>query len=200
MILWVILLVVAMILLLSVIGYFWFRTSETACSIDDVDVESENTPINNNNNITNNNTAINSRSSFTGHSPSSHYPDIHKPPPAPPIIAAPATITSSEESLSESIVEFPTMYAKCGNGNFCGGDLVCDVSSRRCKRTKGSDCASNVDCESNLRCVNWVCVAPNTPVFPTASTAQPTKSKKGKSVRWGPNSVTDIDTLDRSIK
>lgn len=66
-----------------------------------------------------------------------------------------------EPNISESLNfhEYPTIHSRCGTSDVCGGDLVCDVSSRRCKKTEGGNCAQDVDCAHGLHCVNWICSA-----------------------------------------
>lgn len=56
----------------------------------------------------------------------------------------------------------PTMYARCHvdltGSNSCGGDLICDLNCRRCKKRIGGNCATDSDCISGLHCHEWKCL------------------------------------------
>lgn len=52
----------------------------------------------------------------------------------------------------------PTIHATCKDGVPCGGDLVCDINCKRCKKQIGGNCAHDVDCETGLRCYHWKCI------------------------------------------
>lgn len=56
-------------------------------------------------------------------------------------------------------VQYPTIHSVCQTSTSCGGDLTCDASCHRCKKTLGGACASNVDCEQGLICHDWYCTA-----------------------------------------
>lgn len=47
------------------------------------------------------------------------------------------------------------IHSKCDG--ICNGDLICDLSSRRCKNPLGSPCSTNVDCVTGLQCIDWIC-------------------------------------------
>ena len=50
----------------------------------------------------------------------------------------------------------PTLHAKC-NKTRCGGELVCDQTSSRCRQILDHPCADDVDCVHGLHCINWIC-------------------------------------------
>ena len=54
----------------------------------------------------------------------------------------------------------PTLHAKC-NEIGCGGELVCDRISHRCRQPLGGQCANTIDCVHGLYCNNWICSADN---------------------------------------
>lgn len=86
---------------------------------------------------------------------------------------------------NEDIV-YPTIHARCKMNSACGGDLVCDLNCHRCKKQAYGDCASDVDCESGLHCVNWQCVdsVPDMPVSETSDIQDGNPTDDAKSVRW----------------
>jgi hypothetical protein len=55
------------------------------------------------------------------------------------------------------VMPIPTLHAKCGESSSCGGELVCDRSSHRCKQSQGGNCSNDVDCIPGLYCNNWIC-------------------------------------------
>lgn len=72
----------------------------------------------------------------------------------PPVLA---DTPPPHESDSIDFHEYPTIHAHCSSADVCGGDLVCDIASRRCKKMEGGDCAQDVDCAKGLQCVEWHC-------------------------------------------
>jgi hypothetical protein len=62
-----------------------------------------------------------------------------------------------DDSDTLNFHEYPTIHSRCSQIDVCGGDLVCDVASRRCKKAEGGACAQNVDCVKGLQCVEWIC-------------------------------------------
>lgn len=85
---------------------------------------------------------------------------------------------------SENII-YPTIHARCQKNSVCGGDLVCDLNCHRCKKQAYGDCASDVDCESGLLCVNWQCVDGTHSTFDSnVSELTHIHTDDTKSVRW----------------
>lgn len=86
---------------------------------------------------------------------------------------------------------YPTIHSTCGENTTCGGDLVCDISSRRCKKKEGGDCAENIDCDYNLHCFNWKCVSnPTTVDYIDDTVSSEKKHEQLKNVHW--NTKNDI--------
>lgn len=65
---------------------------------------------------------------------------------------------NSQESGIVDPINYPTIHAYCQSDSACGGDLICDINCKRCKKKFGGNCSSNVDCEFGLDCYNWKCV------------------------------------------
>ena len=65
------------------------------------------------------------------------------------------SITHNNTDINDEVV--PTLHAKCNEGLGCGGELVCDIGSHRCRQRQGGSCSDNVDCMAGLYCNNWVC-------------------------------------------
>lgn len=84
----------------------------------------------------------------------------------------------------------PTMHSRCGinSKGECGGDLTCDPTCHRCKKKLGSDCAVDVDCETGLYCINWICSRPLPDSTFTPDrvefTADHSHTRKKSTVRW----------------
>jgi hypothetical protein len=76
----------------------------------------------------------------------------------------------------------PTIHARCSDDTICGSEMVCDIYSRRCKKTLDGQCASDVDCQHGLHCVNWICIDNGQPESPNIN-IRDVKSK-AKRVRW----------------
>ncbi len=50
----------------------------------------------------------------------------------------------------------PTLHSRCREAT-CGGTLICDTQSHRCKQCLGGPCSTTTDCVSGLVCENWRC-------------------------------------------
>lgn len=93
------------------------------------------------------------------------------PPDSPEIFPTLHSLCSSNQSLCDT---FPCVTN-------CGGDLICDPLSSRCKKQLYGSCSSHVDCQSGLFCHNWVC-SPH-PLSPTPDSPPPVSSHH-KKVSW----------------
>lgn len=80
----------------------------------------------------------------------------------------------------------PTMHSRCRTDVPCGGDLICDLNCRRCKKRVGGDCATDTDCESGLHCYDWKCTMDNLPEVSLleASSLIHDKEITDKEVKW----------------
>lgn len=80
--------------------------------------------------------------------------------------------TSSDriDPNSDDAINYPTMHARCRSNSSCGGDLICDLNCRRCRKKLGGDCSSDIDCESGLHCYDWKCI-PNPNFHPVINTS-----------------------------
>ena len=95
-----------------------------------------------------------------------------------------SSITSIDDKNISPIAkyeEYPTLHSRCSNS--CGGDLICDITAKRCKKQVHGDCAMDVDCGDGLVCRNWKCSYENNDANITFNDNTPEK-KKDKSVRW----------------
>lgn len=87
---------------------------------------------------------------------------------------------------------YPTIHYPCHNDSLCdgifcvkncGGDLICDTVSHKCKKKIDGTCSSTVDCQTGLICSDWKCISDtginvdNPPVILNSSSSQ-------KHVRW----------------
>lgn len=79
---------------------------------------------------------------------------------------------------------YPTIHNRCTAESTCGGDLVCDLKTKRCKKSLGGDCSTSVDCETGLVCYNWTCVHDSIEWNNDHNDNDKSKSKKKKSVKW----------------
>ena len=93
------------------------------------------------------------------------------PPPDPPI-------------EDEEEIHYPTIHGRCSESNICGGDLVCDRKSRRCRKPEGGNCAMDVDCQGNLRCINWRCQDSNPQIDHTDNADGSPPRSHDKVVHW----------------
>jgi hypothetical protein len=81
------------------------------------------------------------------------------------------------------------LHSRCKNST-CSGNLICDNITNRCKKQIGGDCSSNVDCQGDLICQNWVCTKN---ISPKSYTLNPKhKRKSSKKVHWGTNIIYNI--------
>jgi len=66
-------------------------------------------------------------------------------------------ILNSEDISHDQEFPLPTIHNRCDIDKPCGGDLVCDLKCKRCRKSLNGDCSSDIDCDSGLRCFNWKC-------------------------------------------
>jgi hypothetical protein len=72
-------------------------------------------------------------------------------------------------SYDHDSIAIPTIHSRCNQNSPCGGDLVCDLNCKRCKKKINGDCSADIDCESGLRCHNWKCSSNSIPIDPLIS-------------------------------
>lgn len=77
----------------------------------------------------------------------------------------------------------PILHSYCTE-NTCGGELVCDMVSHRCRKPEGSQCAGDVDCVSGLQCRNWRCVTADVLNTSTESEGEDVRKPSAKKVHW----------------
>jgi hypothetical protein len=62
-----------------------------------------------------------------------------------------------DNSDNNNINNTGVMYSRCDESTDCGKILVCDITTHRCKKDMGGSCSTDMDCNGDLTCVNWVC-------------------------------------------
>jgi len=54
-------------------------------------------------------------------------------------------------------IDQPIIHSKCNDHGLSVSDMICDHTKKRWRKKLGCSCATNVDCEGSLICLNWIC-------------------------------------------
>jgi len=93
----------------------------------------------------------------------------------------------SSDSINNDSDFHPTIHSKCNRSSSCGGNLICDSSSHRCKQQLNGPCSSSIDCHSDLICHNWSCVSPSNIQSSNISVGSHVSVSETKRVHWNDN-------------